>query len=245
MRRFFVRADQVNGDIVTLTGCEAHHISSVLRMRTGQVVEFFDAAGTVYQTEITSLTTRALQGKIIYRFVDRISEQFPLTLAQGILKGKKMDMVVQKATELGVDSLLPVISRYCVAGKNIERRLNRWQRIVTQACKQSGRSVPMTIEPIVRLEELVVTDYSYRLCCWENEKEALLTPDYLCSAGKILLLIGPEGGLHEQEIQRIREMNFYIINLGRHVLRAETASLAAVSIVQYLGRLVATDDKDD
>ncbi len=237
MRRFFVRPEQITDTSISLSGAGAHHLRSVLRLRSGQVVEFFDGTGTVYQTKILTLRSNLIEGEIIGQYVPEIDDLFPLTLAQVVLKGKKMDVVVQKATELGVKTLIPIISRYCEGGKNSAGRLGRWRRIVIEACKQSGRTVPMHIEPVMPLDALSVEDYHRAVCCWEKEKQALLLPEHLGIAGDILLLIGPEGGFHDLEIEWVKDNNFHVITLGPHVLRAETAALSVISIIKYLGLL--------
>ena len=240
MRRFFVSPDQIKGLDITLTGAQAHHIFSVLRLQPGGVIEFFDGSGTVYQSEILQVRPNLIKARIIRQYIARLDDPYPLTLAQVVLKGKKMDVVVQKATELGVNILIPVISRYCEGRKANSDRINRWQRIVIEACKQSGRSVPMRIAPLTALDELPIADYRYSICCWEKEQKKLLLPTHFEEAGEILLLIGPEGGLHEKEIAWAQANDFHIITLGPYVLRAETAALAAVSIVNYVGSLAMT-----
>ena len=237
MRRFFVSPDQIQGSRIALTGNEVHHLRSVLRLRSGQVVEFFDGCGTVYQSEITTIQSNLIEGTIVGQYDARSDEPFPLTLAQVVLKGKKMDVVVQKATELGVNTLIPVISRYCEGRTKSAGRIARWRRIVIEACKQSGRAMPMQIAPVTPLDALSVADYRYRFCCWEKERQSLLLPTHLGVSGAILLLIGPEGGFHKREIEWVRGNNFRIITLGPHILRAETAALAGVSIVKYVGSL--------
>ncbi len=237
MRRFFVSPGQIQGARITLKGAEAHHLRSVLRLQPGRIVELFDGSGTVYKAEISAIRSNFIEARIVRKYVARLDDPFPLTLAQVVLKGKKMDVVVQKATELGVNILIPVISRYCEGRKVNSDRITRWQRIVIEACKQSGRAVPMHIAPVTSMDTLSVVDYRYRICCWEKEKQSLLLSSYLEVAGAILLLIGPEGGFHEQEMEWVRDNGFRIVTLGPHVLRAETAALAAVSIVKYVGSL--------
>jgi len=237
MRRFFIRPEQIAGDTILLSGVEAHHLRTVLRLRPGRMIELLDGTGTIYQADIQESASDSIRVQITRRYTETIHDPFPVTLAQSILKGKKMDVVVQKATELGVATLVPVMSRYCEPGRNLEHRGERWQRIMTEACKQSGRAVPMHIGPIVSLDELSVADYRYPVCCWEKEEQALLEPGYLSIPGSVLLLIGPEGGFHEQEMEWVCGNPFQIITLGPLILRAETAALAAVSIVKYLGGL--------
>jgi len=239
MHRFFVPPRAINGETVILSGNQAHHLRTVLRIRIGQTIELFDGTGAVYRTEIKKSTENTIEGHIIGHLVESVETDFPLTLAQGILKGKKMDIVLQKATELGIDTLMPVLTRYCQQQKNIERRLQRWQRIMLEACKQCGRSVPMHISPVVSLQDLPVPSFRYPLLCWEGEEQAMVHPELFTVSGKVLLLIGPEGGFHKQEVQWACDQGFQAVTLGPLVLRAETAAIASVGIIQYLIRLQA------
>ncbi|MCF6188059.1 MAG: 16S rRNA (uracil(1498)-N(3))-methyltransferase [Desulfobulbaceae bacterium] len=239
MHRFFVPPQAIDGETVVLSGNQAHHLRTVLRIRPGQTIELFDGTGAVYRTEIKKSTENTIEGHIIGHVVESAKTDFPLTLAQGILKGKKMDLVLQKATELGVDTLMPVLTRYCQQQKNLERRLQRWQRIVLEACKQCGRPTPMRITPVVTLQDIPVPSFHYPLLCWEGEEQAMVHPELFTIPGKVLLLIGPEGGFHKQEVQWAGDQGFQSVTLGPLVLRAETAAIAAVGIIQYLTRLQA------
>jgi 16S rRNA (uracil1498-N3)-methyltransferase len=241
MRRFFVRPEDITGETILLTGPEVHHLRTVLRLQPGQMIELFDGTGTIYQAEIQNMTPDSIRGRVIRKYVEHVRDPFPITLAQGILKGKKMDVVVQKATELGVATLIPVLSCYCEPGKNLERRIDRWQRIVLEACKQCGRANPMRISPVQALADISVASFPYSVFCWEKEKRSLLAPGYLAVPGQVLLLIGPEGGFNDQEVEWATDNNFQSVSLGPYVLRAETAALAAVSIMKYLGSLTSTD----
>ncbi len=239
MHRFFVPPQAIVGGTIILSGNQAHHLRTVLRIRTGQTIELFDGTGAVYRTEIQKSTENRVEGRITGKLVESVKTDFPLTLAQGILKGKKMDTVLQKATELGVDTLIPVLTRYCQQQKNLDRRMQRWQRIMLEACKQCGRSVPMQISPVVTLEDLPVPSFQYPLLCWEREEQAMIRPELFTVPGKVLLLIGPEGGFDRQEVQWADDHGFQAVTLGPLVLRAETAAIAAVGIIQYLIRLQA------
>ncbi len=239
MHRFFVPPQAIDGDTVVLSGDQAHHLRTVLRIRIGQTIELFDGTGAVYLTEILKSTDSTVEGRITGQLVESLKTDFPLTLAQGILKGKKMDTVLQKATELGVDTLIPVLTRYCRRQKNLERRMQRWQRIMLEACKQCGRSLPMRIAPVIDLPELSVGSFDYPLLCWEKEEQAMVRPELFTAPGKVLLLIGPEGGFDGQEVQWGIDKGFLPVTLGPLVLRAETAAIAAIGIIQYLIRLQA------
>lgn len=239
MRRFIIAPRDIDGETVILSGAEAHHLRAVLRLRPGDRIELLDGTGTVYLSELTTITEDIVYGCIIDRRMEHAPSPFPLTLAQGILKGKKMDLVLQKATELGVETLTPLVTRYCEQQKNIDRRLQRWHRIMLEACKQCGRTTPMEITPAVALEDLASTSFAYRIFCWEGEKEAMIRPGWFNDPGKTLLLIGPEGGFHDQEVRWARENDFYPTTLGPLVLRAETAAITAIGITRYLIRLQA------
>ncbi len=237
MRRFFVPPQSIDGDTIVVSGSQAHHLRTVLRIRPGQTIELFDGTGAVYRTEILKNSENSVECRITGKVVESARPDFPLTLAQGILKGKKMDLILQKATELGVDTLMPVLTRYCRQQKNLERRMQRWQRIVLESCKQCGRPTPMRITPVIDLGDLPVASYHYPLLCWEDERQATVYPELFTAPGKVLLLIGPEGGFHQQEVDWAGDKGFQPVTLGPLVLRAETAAIAAVGIIQYLTRL--------
>ncbi len=237
MRRFFVHPHQVSGKIITLTGPEAHHLASVLRLRAGDVVEFYDGTGGIHKARLDRVG-RTVTAVIVASRREQDASPLPLTLAQCLLKRKKMDLVIQKATELGVQCLIPIQSRYSAAEGDSSRqasRMERWQRIIMSACKQCGRATPMRIAPVRPLADLPVQDYGYRICCLETEKKKLLSPDFFSVPGTTLLLIGPEGGFHGDEVSLLDECRFHRITLGPLILRAETAAIVACGLVRYLG----------
>lgn len=237
MRRFFIQPQEIVGDSVYLSGVQAHHLRSVLRCQTGQQVELFDGSGNVYCAEIIALTPQQIKGRILSRHRELSASPFPLTLAQSVLKGNKMDFVLQKATELGVTTLIPVETRYSASQKNLERRRQRWYRIMLESCKQCGRLRPMQIAPAVLIKDLVPGSFLYRIIAWEGEEHRVIHADTFTVPGPVLLLIGPEGGFHKEEIQWAMENDLLPITLGPLTLRAETAAITALSIIQYLCRL--------
>jgi 16S rRNA (uracil1498-N3)-methyltransferase len=241
MRRFFIDEKAICGDDVTLSGSQSHHLISVLRLSVGQTIELFDGTGWVYLTELSTISKNRVEGRIVNRHLESSTHPFPLTLGMGILKGKKMDLVLQKATELGVDSLIPLATRYSEQGKNIDRRIERWQRIMLEACKQCGRATPMCIAPVLPLQELDIAEYHYPVLCWEQEDKSVISPEYFTAPGSILLLIGPEGGFHDGEISWAADQGIRMTTLGSHILRAETAAIAGVGIIQYLSNLQAPE----
>ncbi len=232
MRRFFLPAQSRTDTRIAITGPEARHIASVLRLRPGQSVEFFDGQGGVYAALLQTTDKNLVTATITETWREGSATKAPLTLAQCLLKGKKMDLLVQKATELGAEAFLPVVSKYCENHGDRDHQGERWQRIMIEACKQSHRTTPMTILPVTPLSQVDFTPFAHCLAAWEGEQQAAL-PTTFVDQGAICLLLGPEGGLHAEDLQVLRHWNFATFSLGPRILRGETAALAAMAIVQY------------
>lgn len=234
MRRFFIKPESLLGDCIQVSGPEARHILTVLRLRPGDTVEFFDTDGTVH----TAILSECSKGRILARVLSSASnssvQQSPLILAQALIKGKKMDMVVQKATELGVQRFIPIKTRYSESHQKGERQAERWLRIMIEACKQCLRTLPMQIDDVTGLERLDLGGFSQCLVAWEKEASTPFGGAFSKTDGPTLLLIGPEGGFHPDEIHLLEDQGAKLFSLGEQVLRAETAALAAISITQYL-----------
>ena len=242
MHRFFINPIDSANKTIIITGGEAHHLVNVLRLSAGVQVELLDGTKVVRVAEITSVSPDQVEVKIIKQYNDTSEDIFPLTLAQAVLKGKKMDIVLEKASELGVSAFIPVLSKYSQPGKGLERKMARWQRITIAASKQCGRTTPMTILPPCPLKELITTTYDYRIFCWEKQektqkqkqKQKIIQPDFFRSPGKILLLVGPEGGFCQEEADQAIEDDFIAVSLGPLILRAETAAINSISVVRHL-----------
>ena len=233
MRRFFLPAQSRTDTRIAITGPEARHIASVLRLRPGQTVEFFDGQGGVYAAILQTTDKKLVTATITEIWRESAATKAPLTLAQCLLKGKKMDLLVQKATELGVEAFLPVMSKYCENHGDRDHQEERWQRIMIEACKQSHRTTPMAILPAAPLSQVDFTPFAHRLAAWEDEQLAVLPTTFVDHPGAICLLLGPEGGLHSDDLQVLHHWNFATFSLGPRILRGETAALAAMAIVQY------------
>ena len=236
MRRFFYDPSiQDTEEQVLITGPEAHHIRNVLRMQSGDSAELYDGKGAVVSGEIARISSKEVVFQVLSR-TDASHSGVPLTLAQAMLKGKKMDLLIQKATELGVHTFVPVLTRYCEnsgrAGKQAEKQLERWQRIMLEACKQCRRPIPMQICPPTELQELPLFKGGHNIMPWENEAGTPFSALELDNGQPVLVLIGPEGGFHSSEVAYAEEVGFRTISLGPRILRAETAALAAVVLAQ-------------
>jgi len=234
MRRFFVDPRSITADTAHLSKTESQHIVSVLRLQPGEAVELFDGKGKVYHGKLQEISRNQVTVRLLSIQSENHEKSPPVFLLQSLLKGKKMDFLVQKTTELGVHAFQPLLTRYSENRGNHVRQNERWQRIMLEACKQCKRTVPMLINPLVKFNEIDSSPFSTKLLLWEDEKKQPLDPQQFVSNQPVCLLIGPEGGFHEDEIDHARENGFQTVTLGSRILRAETATLATVAIVQYL-----------
>ncbi len=234
MRRFFIHPDNIRNSIATLSGPEAHHLARVLRMKPGMPVSLFDGTGNSYEGIIESITEQS--AVIIIHEQKKITRSgTAVHFAQALLSGKKMDLVVQKATELGIDSLHPFVSKYCT-GKLEKDKISRWERISLESCKQSGRAIPMKIHPPVEFSSIINSgcNFDSKLIFWEKEKNH--GPDIIAggSTGRLICIIGAEGGFADEEVSLALNKGFNPVTLGSLTLRAETAAISAMAIIQFL-----------
>ncbi len=263
MHRFYINPDDIQGDMATMIGQDAKHLANVLRLVSGNMVELADGNGTHYLSEIETATSRKVIFKIMdKRFLEAESPAY-ITIAQAMVKEKKMDLIIRHLTELGIREWLPFfasrsvpcpdslsknqahvpISKSGANRKGRDARVERWERIARESIKQCGRSLlplirqPMSFDQTIRESEV----YDERILFWEKAttpideiRERLSkTPDAV-GEKKIIVMIGPEGGFSEQEIDVALQNGFHSFSLGNRILRAETASIAASALVQNI-----------
>lgn len=237
MHRFWVEPEQITEDRAWLAGKEAHHLRKVLRLAVGSAILLLDGTGWVYQARVERISKARVEASVLAKHQEMVSS-CPLHLGQAVLKGSKMDLIVQKATELGVAGLQPFVSHYGNVRDASAARLARWQRIMMEACKQCGRAKPMTIGPITSFDQLVAVagQYSQRFLLSEREESQGLQGYFDGSPGQgaVFFMVGPEGGWHGDEQEKAVAHGFTSVSLGRRILRAETASLATMAIFQFL-----------
>ncbi len=240
MARFFLPRKNIDHQRATVAGPELDHLKRVLRLGPGDPIIFFDDAGWEHEAVIRSLNDQTAEIEILRSFQAERESPLKLTLAVGLTKGEKMDFVVEKATELGVQAIIPFVSAYTVPKldqRKIEKRGQRWRKIALAAAKQSGRTRLPEIFSLSDFEDLVrQTTSSLNLLFWEKETRQTLKQVHATDpdARSILLVIGPEGGLSDQEAGLAQRHGFKPIGLGRRILRAETAAVTAASLVQFL-----------
>ena len=234
--RFAVTAGQIREGRVTLTGPVARQIARVLRLGPGDGILLFDEEGVEHAARLLRVAPSRVEAAV--EGTSRPGRESPLrlTVAPALLRGPRMDLLVEKATELGVTAVAPLLLRRCVATGS--GRLTRWRAIAREAAEQSGRTRLPAIEAPVPLATFLATlpAEAIRLALWEGEGGL----PFRSLDGAVLrrqpavLVVGPEGGLSPEEVGTLREAGFTLLTLGPRILRAETAPLAALTLLQSL-----------
>jgi len=241
MRRFFVPPELLRCSCATLSGELFHHIATVLRLKPGTAIILADGCGHEAVAVIKAIGKEGLTVDIQpFYAVSADDGVLPVTLCQGLPKGEKMDLILQKATELGVSRLVPFNAERSVArleGDRLEKRVARWEKIVQEAARQSKRSRVPSVGFYGDLQELLqAEDDGLKLLLWEGEKEQGLreTIEKIARPASVSIVIGPEGGLTAAEAAQAEKAGYIPVTLGSRILRTETAGLAVVAILQYL-----------
>ena len=242
MRYFFSDKIDPGDEVLLIDGPDARHIKNVLRMRPGQLIGVFDGKGMEYRAAIEALGPKGVEVRIVDAQPSATESPVAITVAQAILKDRKMDRIVRQLTELGVFSWLPYTSHYAIAKLDrhkMSARSERWKRLSREALKQCRRGRVMEIQTTASFSEMLDKgkDHDVRVVFYEEETAALPGRSALQHAGpigRIFAAIGPEGGFSTAEIEAARAAGFVIAGLGPRILRADTAAVAAVSLLQYL-----------
>lgn len=244
MRRFFVRKEAIEGRNIRIEGEEARHICRVLRLGPGQMINVFDGTGHEYEVEILSVGIDSVNGRITGTVSAYREAPLPVTLVQALVKGDKMDYIIQKAVELGVSRIIPFQAERSVVrlpGDRAEGRVQRWNRVAREACKQCGRAVPPEVAEVTGFKAALELNRGQPgIIFYENEQaerkglKALLSEqrDSIMGQG-VCIYIGPEGGFSYSEVDTARAYGLHKASLGPRILRTETAGLAALSIIMY------------
>ena len=236
MYHFFVGEEQISGENAYIEGSDVKHIVNVLRMKTGEELLISVKGDWDYLCKIVDIETDRVNLKVLESMEQR---ELPvnITLLQGIPKSDKLEMIIQKAVELGVSEIIPVKTKRVVVKieeKKLSAKLNRWNAIAESAAKQSKRSIiPKILEPQSIDNALeIVKDFDVKLIPYENADSIDKTRrilDNMDKTGNISVFIGPEGGFEEDEVKKAIDLGFEVITLGKRILRTETAGLALLS----------------
>jgi 16S rRNA (uracil1498-N3)-methyltransferase len=237
-RRFFASPEAFTENSATLIGDEARHLREVLRLRVGDQVNVFDGTGKEFRCTIAHLKRdeTALENCVE---VDPYKPESPLrlTLALALLKGDKFDLVVQKATELGVNTIIPVMTKHSDIhlrdASDADKRTTRWRRIALEATKQSGRAAVMSVENPETFENVIETgSYDLRVLFSERDGNSF---DSVCgdNAESVCTLVGSEGGWADNELDLANASGWKIVTVGGRIMRAETAAISVTVLLQH------------
>ena len=240
MRHFIIEQKSIQDDKAIITGSEARHVSRVLRRDVGDRLNLVDEHGVEYLAVIISKNQQDLEVKLLEKYPPPKESPIKVLLGQALPKARKMDYIVQKATELGVHTIIPFFSTRTVPrlhGERQEKKCERWQKIALEASKQCGRKIIPKVEEILTFEEIIENweDNSLKIILWEDEKNNRLHTvlKNLQQFKKIVVLVGPEGGFTDKEIAAARERTFQSAGLGSSILRTETAAVYLLSVLHY------------
>lgn len=239
MYHFFIQAYQVRGNTIKIEGSDVNHMKNVLRMKPGERVTVTDEDSVEYQCHIERLEEDAVWLEIENRSCVDHELCADIYLFQGLPKGDKMELIIQKSVELGVHTIVPVETKRCVVRldeKKKAAKLKRWNAIAQSAAKQSKRTRIPQIPSIMSMEEAVRMAETFDLVCIPYEQEEGMKGlgkflDKLHSGMKAAFFIGPEGGFEENEIEMAKQHGIYPVSLGKRILRTETAGLALMSMM--------------
>jgi 16S rRNA (uracil1498-N3)-methyltransferase len=239
MPRFYVPHPKIEKGKLKVEGQSVRHIRNVLRLKKGDEMTVFDGSGKEYEGTIVGESSSSVIMAIQEVLPSKTESPLEVTLAQSLLKGEKMDYLIQKATELGVREVVPFFSSRSIPlleGSKRSARLRRWVKIAIEASKQCGRGVVPVIQPIQEYSGLLLSASQDSLCLILWEREGARLGEVLTRVKektKVFFMVGPEGGFSEEEVENAKKAGFLPISLGERILRSETVSLSLLSILQY------------
>lgn len=245
MHKFFVPVENINHSNVIVKGDDVKHIYKVLRLHVGDEILVNNSCGIEYLCKIKSLTKDEVLAEILEESTETMESPLYINLFQGLPKSTKMDLIVQKNTELGVSEITPVITERVVVKTELKeyKKLDRWNRIALEASKQCKRNIIPTINVPIEFKTMIenLVQYDLILVPYENQHNIGLKKVIddikkninIKDMKKVAIIIGPEGGFETSEIETLRNNGSYIITLGPRILRTETAGFTAVSLISY------------
>ncbi|MBO5179335.1 MAG: 16S rRNA (uracil(1498)-N(3))-methyltransferase [Clostridia bacterium] len=242
MSTFYIKNNQIDDEIIKVVGDDVKHIKKVLRYNVDDYIELCDENGVIYEAQICEYTDK---DEILCK-INGISEKkaevpYTLVLYQGLPKSDKLETVIQKCTELGVTSFIPVQMARSVVKINEEKgskKTDRWNKIAAEASKQCGRQKIPMVNNVINFENIIenISKYDIVLVPYESEENISIKQilkGLKSNIASIAIVIGPEGGFSEEEINLLKENGAQICTLGQRILRTETAAIATVSMVNY------------
>lgn len=245
MPKFFVKQEQIQENTIIIKGQDINHIKKVLRAQIGEELQIGNSeSGENFIATIEKIENEKIVCEIKQKIEETVESNIEVTVFQGLPKADKMELVIQKSVELGAYAITPVEMKRCVVkltDKDKAKKIERWQKIAEVAAKQSGRNKIPLINQVQNIKNMchLCQSYDIVIVAYENEKENKLKQEleklknkqeeYL----KIAILIGPEGGIEEKEIDELKKCGAKVVTLGKRILRTETVALSMLSIIMY------------
>ena len=235
MTRIFLSPEELTSDIVTINNDQARHLALVLRAKPSDMISVLDGNGYEYECRIVSVHKKEIKAEVISKAPYSAESPISVTIAQGISRGERMDIAIQKSTELGAVRIVPIITERTQVKDTA--KTERWRKIALSAAQQSGRDRSPEIDEPTKLEEFLasIATGSSGIIFFEEKRERNLKQilSDLKGIKEINVLIGPEGGFTKEEVIAAEEKGFITASLGPRILRTETAPITALSIIQY------------
>lgn len=244
MSKFFVKSDQIENDIVTIIDDDVNHIKNVLRLDINDKIEVCNKdKGDNFDCVISSISNKSIECKILNKNNNTSEGNVKIDVFQGLPKFDKMELIIQKGTELGVTSFTPVNFNRCIVKidkKDENKKIDRWNKISEVASKQSGRDIIPEVKKIIGINEIcdIINKYDVVLLAYELEKNNYIKNELvkikdLKEKYNIAIIIGPEGGIEEKEVKLLKSSGAKVVSLGKRILRTETVCMQMTSIIMY------------
>jgi 16S rRNA (uracil1498-N3)-methyltransferase len=232
--RLYLPITHVVNNRISIAAEKAHYLVSVLRCKKGDDLIIFNGQGNCFRTAVVKADKKEVVAEVREEFLCDFEPPIHITLVQSLLKGEKMDLVIQKTTELGVTEILPVMSQRSQIQDT--RKIVRWRRIAEEASRQSGRNVVPAVHEPVHFRDFLLSDKQRGIVFYEEEglKLSAAVSSFVPRPSPLIIVIGPEGGFSKEEVIAAQEKGFLVASLGKRILRAETAAISAVALIQFL-----------
>ncbi len=244
MRKFFVKKESIQEDEIQILGSDVNHIKNVLRLKQGDEIQICNEdTSQNYICEITKVDRQAVQAKIVQEIETSTESNVELHIFQGLPKADKMELIIQKGTELGASEFIPVAFKRSIvklSEKDAIKKVERWQKIAEVSAKQSQRDLVPRVKNVSSVKNIchLVQEYDIILLAYEKETENHIKNELLKIKNtkknlKIAVIIGPEGGIEEEEVLVLKKAGAKVVSLGKRILRTETVALQTCSIIMY------------
>lgn len=243
MPKFFVTTNQINGDIITIENEDVNHIKNVLRAKVNDQLEICNCEKLEnYICKISKIEDKKISCEIVEKKDSDTESNIKVSIFQGLPKADKMELIIQKSVELGAFDITPVEMKRCVVklrDKDRIKKIERWRKISEVAAKQCGRDIIPNVNDLIDINEICkkIMEYDTVIVAYENEKENTIKKELLELKEndnlRIAVIIGPEGGLEEKDVEILKQNGAKIVTLGKRILRTETVALNVLSILMY------------